>query len=235
MAVILFGTPMSSYAKSAAKSAAKTGATSAPTTTTGYGTAAGATNSGYQLDNIPRVVRVRGRLRCPKVKLIRYRGSTVRYTSRITVFKGFKPRLKRFERIVAKTAKEVYGRAPRRIRHWGGYSCRRMGTEKTFISEHALGNAIDVYGFDFSWVSRRKAKKLNIPRKMRRPFRIRVKKHWKATRGMGKVHARFLRLLFKRLVAKRNVFTVLLGPGYPGHADHFHFDVAPWRLVSIDM
>ncbi len=193
--------------------------------------------AGYPLDNIPRMVSKRGRVRCPKVKLVRYRGSTVRYSSRITVFKGFKQRLKRFERIVKQVATEVYGRAPYRIRHWGGYSCRRMGTRayRDFISEHALGNAIDVYGFDFSWVSRRKAKRLNIGRRMRRPFRITVKKHWKATRGMGKVHARFLRVLFKRLAAKRNVFTVLLGPGYPGHSDHFHFDVAPWRLVSIDM
>lgn len=190
----------------------------------------------YGLDAIPRTVPARGRIHCPKVKLVRYRGSSLRYSPyRITVYDGFRIRLRRFERIVAKTAKEVYGRKPSRIRHYGGYTCRRMSTEREYISEHALGNAIDVYGFDFAWVSRRKAKRLGIPLKLRRGFRIRVKKHWRATRGVGKVHARFLRLLFKRLVAQRNVFTVLLGPGYPGHDNHFHFDVAPWRLVSIDM
>lgn len=189
----------------------------------------------YGLDAIPRVVGAHGRVHCPKVKLVRYRGTTVRYATRITVYPGFRTRLTRFERIVAEVAKQVYGRKPYRIRHWGGYTCRRMSTDREYMSEHALGNAIDVYGFDFTWVSRRKARRLGIPMKLRRGFHIRVAKHWRATRGIGKVHARFLRLLFKRLVAQRNVFTVLLGPGYPGHENHFHFDVAPWRLVSIDM
>lgn len=224
--LVLAITILTVSAPAAAKNAAT--ATAATTTVT---TSPGS----YGLDQIARVIPERGRVRCPKVKLVRYTGSAVRYASRITVYEGFRERLRRFERIVRATAKEVYGRAPWRIRHWGGYTCRRMSTERTFLSEHALGNAIDVYGFDFSWVNPRQGKKLGIPPTLRRPFRITVKKHWRADKGVDKIHARFLRLVFKRLVAQRNVFTVLLGPGYPGHDDHFHFDVAPWRLVSIDM
>jgi hypothetical protein len=26
---------------------------------------------------------------------------------------------------------------------------------------------------------------------------------------------------------------VLLGPGYPGHYNHFHFDMASFRMVQI--
>jgi hypothetical protein len=34
-------------------------------------------------------------------------------------------------------------------------------------------------------------------------------------------------------VARDDIFRVLLGPAFPGHKTHFHFDVAPWRLVDI--
>jgi BirA family biotin operon repressor/biotin-[acetyl-CoA-carboxylase] ligase len=35
------------------------------------------------------------------------------------------------------------------------------------------------------------------------------------------------------LIGRDDVFRVLLGPGYPGHDTHFHFDMAPWRMVQI--
>ena len=46
-------------------------------------------------------------------------------------------------------------------------------------------------------------------------------------------HARFLDELARALVADKTIFRVMLGPGYPGHKDHFHFDMAPYRLVKI--
>jgi hypothetical protein len=68
---------------------------------------------------------------------------------------------------------------------------------------------------------------------LRKGFQVRVKAHWTATDPVGAVHNRFLRTLATRLIERPDIFRVLLGPAYPGHDDHFHFDCAPWRLVEI--
>ena len=60
---------------------------------------------------------------------------------------------------------------------------------------------------------------------------MRLEDHWDDGEDKD-VHARFLDTLARRLVAK-DIFRVLLGPSYPGHENHFHFDMSPWRLVDI--
>jgi hypothetical protein len=42
-----------------------------------------------------------------------------------------------------------------------------------------------------------------------------------------------LKTLARRLIGRKDVFRVLLGPGYPGHQNHFHFDMAPFTMVQI--
>jgi pimeloyl-ACP methyl ester carboxylesterase len=51
--------------------------------------------------------------------------------------------------------------------------------------------------------------------------------------GATEVHARFLRKLTDSLLERKDVFRGMIGPADPGHADHFHFDVAPWRYVRL--
>ena len=48
------------------------------------------------------------------------------------------------------------------------------------------------------------------------------------------LHRRFLHRLALRLARDTSLFRVVLGPGYPGHADHFHLDMASYRLVVVD-
>ncbi len=187
--------------------------------------------SHYPLDETSREVPRRGRVRCPKVKLVRYRGDIIRYSSSLHVFEGFRDRLRKFEKIVRAAAIEVYGRPPRRIKHLGSYYCRRIRAWPTYISEHGLGNALDVAGFDFGPAPRKLRR--TLPRGVRWGFRVRLTRHWNAKRGVGKLHARFLRLIAKRVIARNDVFRVMLGPAEPGHDDHFHFDVSPWRIVNI--
>ncbi len=195
-------------------------------------TAPEAADSAYGLDEVSREVPARGRVVCPKVEMVRHRGTHLRYHKPVRVYVGFRDRLEKFEKIVHDTAIEVYGRAPRRIVHIGTYNCRRIRRFPTFISEHGLGNAIDIEGFDFG-PARGKAERGAVPRQLRRGFKVRVEKHWDGNRGVNALHAKFLRLVTERLVEREDIFTVLLGPAWPGHKNHFHFDVSPWRIVEL--
>jgi hypothetical protein len=101
------------------------------------------------------------------------------------------------------------------------------------LSEHGLGNAIDWSGADFGPVARAQPVPPGLPPALRRGFTVRVLEHYRATHGLGATHARFLQILRERLIAATE-FSGVLGPGYPGHEDHFHLDVAPWTLSYLD-
>jgi hypothetical protein len=102
-----------------------------------------------------------------------------------------------------------------------------------WLSEHALGNAIDVAGFDFGHAPKGAALPAGLDPAFANGFEVRVLSHWGKKSGHAAVHARFLRTVVARLLARDDVFRVLLGPGYPGHSNHFHFDVSTFRLVQI--
>ena len=187
----------------------------------------------YALDEISREIPPKGKVVCPKVELVRYEGDVLRYHKPVKVFVGFAERLGRFEAVVRDVATEVYGRAPTKIVHMGTYNCRRIGGYPHLLSEHGLGNGIDVAGFDFARAPAGSAPPDGLPKALKRKFQVRMKKHWSSTSATGAVHARFLRTLAERLIARRDVFRVLLGPAWPGHRNHFHFDMAPFRLVAV--
>ena len=190
----------------------------------------------YPLYNVSRNVPAKGRLRCPDVPLVRYRGSEVRYHKSGRFNPAFIKRLKRFEKVLVKTAIEFYGRAPKTLKHLGAYNCRRIRTYPTWISEHGLGNAIDVAGFDFGRATKNgdlvRAEE-QVPRRLRRAFSVRVLKHWNGRGKVGKIHSAFLRTLARRLIARNDIFFVLLGPAFPGHKNHFHFDNSIFRMEHI--
>jgi Extensin-like protein C-terminus len=186
----------------------------------------------YGLDDISRTIPPRGRVPCPDIELVKYRGEHLPYRQVARVFEGFVARLKRFEAIVAKVGKETYGRAPSHLVHMGAFNCRRIKTYPSWLSEHGLGNAIDVEGFDFPALKRDESLPEGVPKVFRGAFAVRVHPHWKRQTGLTAVHARFLRELAKATIARRDIFRVLLGPHYPGHHNHFHFDCAPWRIVD---
>jgi hypothetical protein len=192
----------------------------------------------YPLDELPRSIPPRGRIVCPAVDLRTYEGSVLPYQAPARVYAGFVPHLGKLERLARDLAVEIYGRAPARLVHLGTYLCRRIAAYPDLLSEHGLGNAIDVQGFDFAPLGRGEALPPGVPSALRGGFGVRVARHWKeppaaAAHTVAALHARFLRELARRLVARRDIFRVLLGPAYPGHHDHFHFDMAPYRLVMI--
>jgi hypothetical protein len=189
----------------------------------------------YELDAVPRRLEDRrARVECAREGLVQHRGTTVRYHGPVVVNDSFRIRLERFEEVLADVARETYGRAPRRIRHLGAFSCRRSRTRSHMVSEHALGNAIDVLGFDFGPAAKTETLPPGLPKHLRGPFEVRVARHWDATSNpTAALHGRFLRLLTERLAERRDVFRSMFGPGHRGHADHFHFDVTPWRYVDL--
>lgn len=85
----------------------------------------------------------------------------------------------------------------------GGYSCRRVnnGTNSRTWSEHSKGNAIDVGGFTLNT-----GKTIDVSPKGF--FAFREKGLLKSVRAGG-----------------CDYFNTVLGPGYPKHNDHLHFDL----------
>jgi hypothetical protein len=109
-----------------------------------------------------------------------------------------------FAEVVQPAAMNIFGAQVIEIRA-GSYSCRAMnnGTRTTRTSEHAFGNAVDVFSF-----------RLNDNRV------VTVKEGW---RGSPE-EQNFLREVF---VGACTYFGTVLGPGAdPMHYDHIHIDLA---------
>jgi hypothetical protein len=191
--------------------------------------------AGYPLDDIPRVMEPGSALPCQvgNVPLVEYRGEHLKYQKATRIHPAFRAQLAAFERVVSEVATTHYARAPRQIVHLGTYNCRVMRRYPSWVSEHALGNAIDIAGFDFAPLPRASARRADLPAALRGSFRVRVDTHWKA-KGALAAHAAFLHDLAHELATRPEVFRVLLGPGYPGHHNHFHLDHAPYRVVDFE-
>jgi len=187
----------------------------------------------HPLDGLSREMVAGQKWQCSSQGLVVYRGETLRYHTPLLIHPNFRERLRKFEHIVAQTALEVYGRTPKRIRHLGTYNCRRIRAYPNLISEHALGNAIDFEGFDFGPAPATLSKPNALPKALRRSFQVRMLAHWHPKSKSHAVHSLFLQTLARKLIQKEDIFRVMLGPAWPGHRNHFHFDCAPYRLVAI--
>jgi hypothetical protein len=166
-----------------------------------------------------------------------YRGESIKYATTARVHPAFVEKLRELEALVTELAVLHYGRAPRRLVHLGTYNCRRIRTYPEWISEHSFGNAIDLAGFDFGPLPRIRSAPATLPdglpRALRASFSVRVEDHWKGRGTLGAYHSRFLRELATRLIERRDLFRGILGPAWPGHHNHFHLDMAPWRMVEV--
>jgi hypothetical protein len=184
----------------------------------------------YALDPVSRSVTARGPLRCRERRLVRYTGSLIPLDRPARVDVAFRANLRRFEGIVSDVAIRYYHRPPSRIRHLGTFSCRRIRGLPMWLSEHGLGNAIDVSGFDFDAAS---DPSRDLPRSLDAAFQITLLEHWNARDRVGVLHRNFLRALAARLAARPDIFRVLLGPDARGHKNHFHFDMGQVPLVDL--
>jgi hypothetical protein len=192
------------------------------------------TEPAYPLDSFERTLSS-GQLSCPAVDARDFAGTSLRFSPAAKVIEPFRQRLVAFEQVVREVSERVYGRWPSAILVAASYGCRSVGGTNRKLSEHALGNAIDITGFEFAPLGG-----LALPAWTPAPlttllsgFQVRVDRHWKATGDADALrHAYFLDQLTRTLI-ERGVFRTLLGPAHPDHADHFHFDMAPWNYVHL--
>ena len=187
----------------------------------------------YALDDQERWVVNGARVTCDRKSLVNYSGTSLRYQGALLVNPAFKERLARFEQVASEVAKEIYGREPRRIVHYGAFSCRSTRNRSRLVSEHAFGNALDLVGFDFAPAKKTEPVSAELPRALKGAFQVRVARHWSRTNGTGATHAHFLAELTRRLEERDDIFRSMFGPGHGGHDDHLHLDVSPWRYVDL--
>jgi len=175
----------------------------------------------YAFDDLPRVIE--GAVSCPRIELIEYAGTSVRFLPPARVAAPFRERIVELERVVRETSLLFYGRAPSALLIAASYDCRPVTGNRQRLSEHALGNALDITAFRFD----------ADPATGEAAFDVRVDRHWNASGdALVERHARFLHALTQALIA-RNVFRTLLGPAHPDHQDHFHFDMAPHHYIEL--
>jgi hypothetical protein len=158
----------------------------------------------------------RAGFQCGSEQAVRYRRGPgrIRYGSSPVLTCGMALALARFELVLQEEAVSHFGRRVARIEQGGTYSCRTMARYRDFVSEHSYGNAIDLYAFV-----------LDDGR------RISVLSHFgKLDVEPKRVEARFLRAVARRAFDE-NVFSVVLTPFFDNlHKNHFHVDLARYRV-----
>jgi hypothetical protein len=122
--------------------------------------------------------------------------------------------LARFEQVVQEEATAQLGKRVRRVTQGGTYSCRKMQRFANMVSEHSYANAIDIRSLELEGGKT-----------------VSVLAHF----GPLDTEPTRPESLFLRSVARRlydeNVFSVVLTPHFDAlHRDHFHLDLARYRL-----
>lgn len=189
----------------------------------------------YVMDDYDRTVTPDETVVCPELPLATFDGDAVRFSPAVQVVPPFAERLRRFESMVVTVSQRFYGRAPVRIVNAGGYLCRPVRHRPTRLSEHALGNAIDVVGFHFGPLptsASASAEIRELPPSLRAAFSISIESAWNEAGDTPAIHRDFLEALTFAL-QEEDVFRTMLGPGHPTHRTHFHFDMAPQSYVHL--
>ena len=172
-------------------------------------TAAGVTVAPAELP-----VHTKKGLTCGAEQVVLYRkGPTgVRWNASPVVTCGMALALADFERVVAGEARSL-GHRVVRIEQGGTYNCRKMA-RFDFVSEHSYANAIDVRAFTLE-----NGRRISV-----------ADDFGKLTAEPRTAEARFLRSLARRLYDD-GVFSVVLTRYYDElHRDHFHLDLARYRV-----
>ena len=186
----------------------------------------------YELDHFNREINPKGKLECPKVELQTYSGTQIGYQKPIQVHAAFQKKLQRMEELIVESAMSIYGRKPHKIKHSGGYICKRIGGYPNLLSEHSLGNAIDISRFYFPALKEGESRPTDLPKALHTSFVVTIYEHWTDDKTHDGRHQQFLHSFARAMIAEE-LFRVLLGPAFPNHKDHFHLDMANYSLNAI--
>ncbi|MGQ4273615.1 extensin-like domain-containing protein [Terrihabitans sp. B22-R8] len=110
--------------------------------------------------------------------------------------------------VVQPQARRIFGKPVARVQTFGTYSCRNIyGRQNARRSQHARANAIDIAGFTLAGGEA-----------------ISVRRDWTESEKKSE----FLRAVRQGACGP---FGTVLSPDYnAAHADHFHLDMANWRV-----
>jgi hypothetical protein len=157
-----------------------------------------------------------GRITCGAVQVVVYRAGpgAIRYNTAPVVTCGLALAIARLEAVAQAEAMARFGTRVARIDHGGTYTCRKMARFRHLVSEHSYANAIDIRAFTLA-----------------DGRRISVLSHFGSTGGEPAApESQFLRAVARRLYDEA-VFSVVLTPFWDaGHRDHFHLDMAHYRV-----
>lgn len=138
----------------------------------------------------------------------------IRYNVSPVLTCGMALGLARFEAVLNQEAEAQLGEKVARVEQGGTYSCRRMARFANLVSEHSYANAIDIRS-----VVLKSGKKLTV-----------LAHFGKLDAEPKRVEARFLRQVSRRLYDE-GAFSVVLTPFFDSlHRDHFHLDLARYRI-----
>lgn len=169
----------------------------------------------FKLAELP-LTQKRGKLfTCGAEQVVTYLGgpAEIRYNGAPLLTCRMALALARFEQIAQQEAERHLQQRITRFTHVGTYSCRKMA-RFDFVSEHSYANAIDIQTITLA-----SGKRLTI------------EKHFGALNAPPQDSAS----LFLRATANRafdeEVFSVVLTPFWDKlHRDHFHLDLARYRV-----
>jgi len=155
------------------------------------------------------------RVACGAEQVVTYLGgpARVRYNAAPLVTCRLALALARFEQLAMEEARLHLGQRVIAFKHLGTYSCRKM-VRFDFVSEHSYANAIDIQEIV-----------------LEQGERLSVARHFGALHAPApSARATFLRSLARRAFDER-VFSTVLTPYWDGlHRDHFHLDLARYRV-----
>ena len=169
----------------------------------------------YRLDPFPRSPELvtEG---CPDVPLVDHPGSPVAWRPALRIHPAFVPSVQDVERAFTSAAVARYGRAPLALLSASSHRCRTMRDRPERLSEHALGNALDIRGIVIEFDGGQ--------------LEITVREHW----GTGSIHDQFLHDAIRAVIEGARVRGVI-GPPTADHLDHFHVDHGPSEFVAIQL
>ncbi|HTV21247.1 MAG TPA: extensin family protein [Polyangiaceae bacterium] len=152
---------------------------------------------------------------CGAEQVVVYLGgpAKIKYNAAPTLTCRMALALGRFEELAQEQALKHLGQRIARFKHLGTYSCRKM-VRFDFVSEHSYANAIDIEEIT-----------------LENGARLSVKKNFGALDAAPSTRqSQFLRSLARRAFDER-LFSTVLTPFWDKlHHDHFHLDLARYRV-----
>jgi hypothetical protein len=169
----------------------------------------------FRLASLPVKLMDRGAWSCGAEQVIEYRGtaSSIRYNAPPLLTCTMALGMARFERVLQEEAAAIFQSNVTRVQHGGTYNCRRMA-RFDMVSEHSFANAIDLLRLTLA-----------------NGVTIDVVRHFGNRNHVPTAReSQFLRRVARRAYDE-NLFSVVLTPLFdPLHRDHFHLDMARYRV-----